>query len=61
VTRRDVYRVQVPAGRGHEQRGPRYGVIVQADVFLGLATVLVAPTTRVRRGQIAAEGSAVSS
>jgi mRNA interferase MazF len=46
VTRGDIYRVRLPAGRGHEQRGPRYGVIVQADVFLGLSTVLIAPTSR---------------
>ena len=32
-------------GRGHEQRGARYAVIVQADEFLGLGTTLVAPTS----------------
>ncbi|MCL2786940.1 MAG: type II toxin-antitoxin system PemK/MazF family toxin [Micrococcales bacterium] len=31
--------------RGHEQRGPRYGVVVQSDDLL-LSTVLVAPTSR---------------
>ena len=31
--------------RGHEQRGARYAVIVQADEFLDLSTVLVAPTS----------------
>ena len=31
--------------RGHEQRGARYAVIVQADEFLQLSTVLVAPTS----------------
>lgn len=31
--------------RGHEQRGARYAVIVQADEFLGLSTVLIAPTS----------------
>jgi len=46
VTRGDVYRVRLPAGRGHEQRGPRYAVVVQADELLGLSTVLVAPTSR---------------
>jgi mRNA interferase MazF len=46
VTRGDIYRVRLPAGRGHEQRGPRYGVIVQADAFLGLSTAIVAPTSR---------------
>jgi mRNA interferase MazF len=35
--------------RGHEQRGRRYGVVVQSDELLGLSTVLVAPTsTRAR-------------
>jgi mRNA interferase MazF len=32
--------------RGHEQRGSRPGVVVQADELLGLSTVLVAPTSR---------------
>lgn len=44
--------VRLPASRsarGHEQRGARYGVIVQSDEFLYLSTVLVAPTsTRAR-------------
>jgi mRNA interferase MazF len=31
--------------RGHEQRGARYAVVVQADELLGLSTVLVAPTS----------------
>ena len=46
MTRGDVYRVRLPAGRGHEQRGSRYGVIVQADALLGLSTTLIAPTSR---------------
>jgi mRNA interferase MazF len=46
VTRGDVYRVRLPASRGREQHGPRYGVIVQADELLGLSTALVAPTSR---------------
>jgi mRNA interferase MazF len=46
VTRGEVYRVRLPAGRGHEQRGRRYGVIVQADALLGLSTILIAPTSR---------------
>jgi mRNA interferase MazF len=46
VTRGDIYRVGLPDGRGHEQRGPRYAVIVQADALLGLSTALVAPTSR---------------
>jgi mRNA interferase MazF len=46
VTRGDVYRVRLPAGRGHEQHGPRYGVIIQMDALLGLSTAIIAPTSR---------------
>jgi mRNA interferase MazF len=46
VTRGDVFRVRLPTGQGHEQRGPRYAVIVQADELLGLSTAIVAPTSR---------------
>jgi mRNA interferase MazF len=31
--------------RGHEQRGARFAVVVQADEFLDLSTVLVSPTS----------------
>jgi len=50
VTRGDVYRVRLPRRRGHEQHGPRFAVLVQADELLGLSTVLVAPTSRSARG-----------
>jgi mRNA interferase MazF len=46
VVRGEVFRL--PARRrvrGHEQRGARYAVIVQADEFLDLSTVLVSPTS----------------
>lgn len=33
------------AARGREQKGPRYGVVVQADELLGMSTVLIAPTS----------------
>ena len=46
MTRGDIYRVRLPAARGREQRGPRYGVIVQGDALLGLATAIIAPTSR---------------
>jgi len=46
VTRGDVYRVRLPRRSGHEQHGPRFAVLVQADELLGLSTVLVAPTSR---------------
>ena len=40
-----MYRVHFGRGRGHEQRGSRYGVIVQADEFLSRSLVIVAPTS----------------
>ena len=46
MTRGDIYRIRLPARRGREQHGPRYGVIVQADALLGLSTAIVAPTSR---------------
>lgn len=45
MTRGDIYRVQLPAGRGREQHGSRFAVIVQADELLGLSTAVVAPTS----------------
>ena len=46
MVRGEIFRLPSPRGaRGHEQRGARYAVIVQADEFLDLSTVLVAPTS----------------
>jgi len=46
MVRGGVFRLPPPRGaRGHEQRGARYAVIVQADEFLGLSTILVSPTS----------------
>ena len=46
MVRGEIFRLPAPrAARGHEQRGARYAVIVQADEFLGLSTVLVSPTS----------------
>lgn len=46
MVRGEVLRLPAPrATRGREQRGARYAVVVQADEFLGLSTVLVAPTS----------------
>jgi len=46
VVRGDVFRLPPPKrARGHEQRGARYAVVVQADEFLGLSTLLVSPTS----------------
>jgi len=46
LVRGEVFRLPAPRGaRGHEQRGARHAVVVQADEFLGLSTVLVSPTS----------------
>lgn len=46
MVRGEVFRLPAPRGaRGHEQRGARFAVVVQADEFMGLSTVLVAPTS----------------
>jgi mRNA interferase MazF len=50
MVRGQVFRIPARRGaRGHEQRGARYAVVLQADELLDLSTVLVAPTsTRAR-------------
>lgn len=46
MVRGEVFRLPAPRQtRGHEQRGARYAVVVQADEFLGLSTVLVSPAS----------------
>ena len=46
MVRGEIFHVASPrAPRGHEQRGARYAVVVQADEFLHLSTTLVAPTS----------------
>jgi mRNA interferase MazF len=45
VLRGDIYEFRPPRGMGHEQRGRRYAVIVQANEFLPRSVVLVAPTS----------------
>jgi mRNA interferase MazF len=39
----------MPRAKGHEQRGRRFGVVVQANEFLPRSVVLVAPTSRSAR------------
>jgi len=46
MVRGEVFRLRaLREARGHEQRGARYAVVVQADDFVELSTVLVAPTS----------------
>ena len=46
MVRGEIFRLPAPrSARGHEQRGARFAVIVQADEFLELSTVLVSPTS----------------
>lgn len=45
MLRGDVYEFRPPRGRGHEQRGRRFGVVVQANELLPRSVVLVAPTS----------------
>ena len=49
MRRGDVYELRLPKGRGHEQRGRRFGVIVQADEMLPRSVILVAPTSQSAR------------
>lgn len=46
MVRGEVFRLPPRRGtRGHEQRGSRYAIVVQADEFVDLSTTLVAPTS----------------
>lgn len=45
MRRGDVFELRLPRGVGHEQRGDRYGVVVQSDAMLARSVVLVAPTS----------------
>ena len=48
MVRGEIFRLPAPRGaRGHEQRGARYAIVVQADEFLDLSTctLLVSPTS----------------
>lgn len=47
--RGDIYRLRDDrAAKGHEQRGPRYAVVVQSGALL-TSTLLAAPTSRSAR------------
>ena len=45
MRRGDVFELRLPRGLQHEQRGRRYGVVVQSDALLPRSVVLVAPTS----------------
>ena len=45
MLRGNIYALRIPKGTGHEQRGTRFGVLLQADEMLPRSTVLVAPTS----------------
>jgi len=49
VQRGDVLTLRLPKGVGHEQRGRRYAVVVQADALLPRSVVLIAPTSQSAR------------
>ncbi len=47
MVRGEIFRLPaLRRARGHEQRGARYAVVVQADEMLGLSTLLVTPTSQ---------------
>jgi mRNA interferase MazF len=50
VRRGDIHELGPLRGTGHEQRGRRFGVILQADEFLPRSVVIVAPTSPSARG-----------
>lgn len=44
--RGDIYRLRAPRNAsGHEQKGARYAVVIQADALTALSTWIVAPTS----------------
>ena len=49
MLRGDIHRLRLPQGVGHEQRGDRFAVVVQADELLPRSVVIVAPTSRSAR------------
>lgn len=49
MRRGDIHELQPPRGKGHEQRGRRFGVVLQADEFLPRSVVIVVPTSQSAR------------
>ena len=63
MQRGDVFRLRLPKGVGHEQRGERFGVVVQSDALLPRSVVLIAPTSESARSasfrpEVLVDGSA---
>lgn len=46
MLRGDIFRFRANDASGHEQRGPRFGVVVQSNALRPLSTVIVAPTSQ---------------
>ena len=46
VLRGDIVRFRANYVSGHEQRGPRFGVVVQSNALSPLSTVIIAPTSQ---------------
>jgi len=46
VLRGEISELRLPRGSGHQPRGRRFGVVVQADEFLPRSVVIIAPTSR---------------
>ena len=49
MLRGDVFELRPPRARGREQRGRRFGVVVQANELLPRSVVLIAPTSQSAR------------
>ena len=49
MRRGDIHELRPPRGKGHELRGRRFGVILQAEEFLRRSVVIVAPTSQSAR------------
>ncbi len=45
MQRGDVVEIRLPKGKGIEQWGRRYGVVIQSDVLLPRSVVIIAPTS----------------
>ena len=45
MQRGDVVEIRLPKGKGSEQWGRRYAVVIQSDVLLPRSVVIIAPTS----------------